>query len=291
MNIGEAPTATRDLVAAVSSELTPTERRIAEAVLAEPEIALAKVDKEARLDVVCTLACGAATGLGAAMYKAKVEPGSRVVVFGLGGIGLNVIQGLRLAGADQIVGVDTLPPTAEKMRRLMHYGQMFQSHSLHFFHLASPDLLFGFDADVAQRNVLGVAAAHPELARQGILMRKYGQEIIKMTAGKKIHGITAIPGGVHKTFFPEERDYFLVDNETPSVDTMIEWSKGVVNFIKDYHDKNFAWLDKFASYPSGHLGLVGKDGALEMYDGRMRAIDAEGKIQPTPAVVVSGSPM
>ena len=112
----------------------------------------------------------------------------------------------------------------------------------------------------------------------GIQMRQFGQEIIRALAGKKIHGITAIPGGVHKTFFPEERDYFLQDNETPSIDTMIEWSKGVVDFIKDYHDKNFAWLDKFASYPSGHLGLVGKDGALEMYDGRMRAIDAEGKV-------------
>ena len=68
---------------------------------------------------------------------------------------------------DGIVGVDKLTPTAEKMRRLMHYGQMFQSHALHFFHLASPDLLFGFDAPVAKRNVIGVIAEHPELARPG----------------------------------------------------------------------------------------------------------------------------
>ncbi|NQT86243.1 nickel-dependent hydrogenase large subunit, partial [bacterium] len=92
---------------------------------------------------------------------------------------------------DVIVGADTLTPTAEKMRRLMHYGQFFQSHALHFFHLVSPDLLFGFDADPAIRNVIGVAKKFPELAVQGVMMRKYGQEIIKATAGKKIHGTGA----------------------------------------------------------------------------------------------------
>ena len=83
---------------------------------------------------------------------------------------------------DMIVGADKLTPTAEKMRRLMHYGQFFQSHALHFFHLVSPDLLFGFDADPAIRNVIGVAKKFPDLAVQGVMMRKYGQEIIKATA-------------------------------------------------------------------------------------------------------------
>jgi NAD-reducing hydrogenase large subunit len=112
----------------------------------------------------------------------------------------------------------------------------------------------------------------------GIQMRQFGQEIIRALAGKKIHGITAVPGGVHKTFHPEERDYFLADNGAPSIDTMIQWSQDVVAFIKDYHDKNFHFLDSFASYPSGHLGLVGNDGALEFYDGRMRAIDSHGEV-------------
>ena len=70
----------------------------------------------------------------------------------------------------------------------MHYGQIFQSHVLHFFHLASPDLLFGIDADPKQRNIIGVVLEHTELAHQAVLMRKYGQEIIAATAGKKIHG-------------------------------------------------------------------------------------------------------
>ncbi len=110
---------------------------------------------------------------------------------------------------DQIVGVSKLTPTAEKMRRLMHYGQIFQSHALHFFHLASPDLLFGFDADVSKRNVIAVATEFPELAVQGVKMRQFGQEVIHATAGKKIHGTGAIPGGINKNLSLKERDAFL----------------------------------------------------------------------------------
>jgi NAD-reducing hydrogenase large subunit len=181
---------------------------------------------------------------------------------------------------DQIYGVDPedLHPTATRLRRLLHYAQVFQSHALHFFYLASPDLLFGLDAPVAKRTVGAVAMEHEDLARKGIQMRQFGQELIKALAGKKIHGIIAIPGGVHKAFSAEERDYFLADNGTPSVDTMIRWSQEVVEFIKAYHDQHFRWLDSFASYPSGHLGLVDSNGALEYYDGRMRAIDAHGNI-------------
>jgi S-(hydroxymethyl)glutathione dehydrogenase/alcohol dehydrogenase len=74
-----------------------------------PEIALAKVREDAPFDKICYIGCGVTTGIGAVIYTAKVEPGANVVVFGLGGIGLNVIQGARLAGADMIVGVDLNP--------------------------------------------------------------------------------------------------------------------------------------------------------------------------------------
>ncbi len=181
---------------------------------------------------------------------------------------------------DQIIGLnpEDLSPTATKLRRLLHYGQVFQSHALHFFYLASPDLLFGKTAPKERRNVVQVAIENKELARKGILMRKFGQEVIKAVAGKKIHGIAAVPGGVHKTFFPEERDYFLTENDTPSIDTMIEWSLEMVGFIKEYHQQNAQWLDTFAAFPSGHLGLVSSGGALELYDGLLRAVDAQGKV-------------
>jgi len=172
---------------------------------------------------------------------------------------------------DIIVGGEKLTPTAEKVRRLMHYGQMFQSHALHFFHLASPDLLFGFDADVKIRNIIGVAAKYPDLAVQGVMMRKYGQEIIKATAGKKIHGTGAIPGGVNKNVSIEERDFFLKD-----LDQMIEWSRSALKIAKDYTVESLERLAPFGSFDSNHLSVVREDGAMDFYHGRLRAIDAEG---------------
>ena len=181
---------------------------------------------------------------------------------------------------DQLVGIDPadLSPTATKLRRLMHFGQVFQSHALHFFYLAAPDLLFGVDAPADKRNVVAVAVEHRELATKGIVMRKFGQEIIKAVAGKRIHGILSVPGGVHKTFTPEEREYFLDGKKIESIDTMIEWAQSMVDFMKDYHEKNRKFLDEFADFPSGHLGMVDDKGGLDLYEGRLRALDAEGQV-------------
>ncbi len=172
---------------------------------------------------------------------------------------------------DAIVGARKLTPTAEKMRRLMHYGQFFQSHALHFFHLVSPDLLFGFDADPAIRNVIGVAKKFPDLAVQGVMMRKFGQEIIKATAGKKIHGTGAIPGGINKNLSVAERDFFLKD-----IEQMLTWSRGALKIARDYTVENLEKLVPFGSFDSNHLSLVREDGAMDIYHGRLRAIDAQG---------------
>jgi NAD-reducing hydrogenase large subunit len=180
---------------------------------------------------------------------------------------------------DVIVGAGTghgLTPTGEKMRRLMHYGQMFQSHALHFFHLSSPDFLLGYDADPEIRNVVGVAINFPELATQGVMMRKYGQEVIHHTAGKKIHGTGAIPGGINKNLTIEERDLLLHGADPLNADKMIEWADAAVQLFKDYYLKNRDFVDNFAYFPSNHLSLVRKDGALDLYHGVMRAVDANG---------------
>ena len=181
---------------------------------------------------------------------------------------------------DRIVGGEQLTPTAEKIRRLMHYGQMFQSHALHFFHLASPDLLFGtdgtaasaFGAPVEQRNILAVAAKYPELAVQGVMMRKYGQEVIKATAGKKIHGTGAIPGGVNKNLSVSERDALLNDAEQ-----MLAWARSAVKIIRDFTTDHLVELIPFGSFDSNHLSLVReKDGALDLYHGVLRAVSKDG---------------
>ena len=172
---------------------------------------------------------------------------------------------------DRIVGGEKLTPTAEKMRRLMHYGQTFQSHALHFFHLASPDLLFGFDADPLIRNVIGVAGKYSDLAVQGVMMRKFGQEIIKATAGKKIHGTGAIPGGINKNLSVAERDEFLKD-----MDQMMTWSRGALKVAKDYTVENIELAKAFGSFDSSHLSIVKEDGCMDLYHGNLRAIDSEG---------------
>lgn len=173
---------------------------------------------------------------------------------------------------DSIVGVDRLTPTAEKMRRLMHYGQMFQSHSLHFFHLASPDLLFGFDADPGVRNVVGIIEQHRDLAVQAVRMRKFGQEIIKATAGKKVHGTGAIPGGINKNLSLVERDALLADT-----DQMLAWSRSAVDIARKYTLENLDKLRDFASFESNSMSIIRDDGAMDLYNGGLRAIDKNGK--------------
>ena len=174
---------------------------------------------------------------------------------------------------DVIAGVDVLSPTAEKMRRLMHYGQTYQSHALHFFHLASPDLLFGFDAPVEKRHVLAVLAAFPEVAKKAVLMRKYGQEVIKATAGKKVHGTGAIPGGINKNLSIEERDALAKD-----IDTMLEWAVEGLELCKKVTLENAGMLLPFGAFPSNHVSIVRADGCLDLYDGKLRAKNADGAV-------------
>lgn len=175
---------------------------------------------------------------------------------------------------DMIVGVspDKLTPTATHLRRLLHLGQVLQSHALHFFHLSSPDLLFGFDDAVAHRNIIGVIADHPELGLQGIRLRKYGQEVIRMVSGKRIHGSAGIPGGMNKALSNQDRATLLTD-----IDQIIEWCRGGVNLIKKVYLSNPQFHQQFGFIESNFLSLVRADGALELYHGGLRAKDAHGQ--------------
>jgi NAD-reducing hydrogenase large subunit len=175
---------------------------------------------------------------------------------------------------DRIAGVDTLPPTAEKMRRLMHYGQIMQSHVLHFFHLSAPDILFGFGADYQKRNIFEVLKENPELARRAILMRKFGQEIIEATAGKKVHGTAAVPGGINRNLPIALRDRFL-----SQIDEMQDWAMDALALARDYILEHLEMVGDFADFPSPYLSLArSADGALDLYDGTLRVIDRDGTL-------------
>ena len=173
---------------------------------------------------------------------------------------------------DGIFGIDRLTPTGEKMRRLMHYGQIFQSHALHFFYLAAPDLLFGFDAPAGRRNIVGVAAAHPELALQGVKMRRFGQEIVQATAGKRIHGTGAVPGGINKNLSLAEREPLLRE-----IEGMLAASRQAVGLVRDLALRELESFAAFGAFASHHVSLVRADGAMELYDGKLRAIDGRGE--------------
>jgi NAD-reducing hydrogenase large subunit len=174
---------------------------------------------------------------------------------------------------DMIVGARELTPTAEKIRRLMHYGQILQSHALHFFHLASPDLLFGFDSEVAKRNIVGVAAAHPDIARKGVLLRKYGQEVIRITSGKRVHGTGSIPGGVNKSLSAEERETLKKD-----IYQILAWSRDAVQMIRTLFETHLAFYNDFGRFASHSMSLVRADGAMDLYHGGLRARRDDGGI-------------
>jgi NAD-reducing hydrogenase large subunit len=174
---------------------------------------------------------------------------------------------------DRVLGAAPVSASATAVRRLMHYGQMLQSHALHFFHLASPDLLFGFDSEVAKRNIVGVAQAHPEIAKKGILLRKFGQEIIRITSGKRVHGTGAVPGGINKLVTLDERN--SLQRELPQ---MLQWAQDAVDIAKQLHAQNPALYNSFGSFRSKLMSLVRADGAMDLFDGVLRVRDENGRI-------------
>ncbi len=173
---------------------------------------------------------------------------------------------------DQILGVAP-PPAAEKLRRLMNLAQIVQSHALSFFHLSSHDLLLGFDAPAARRNLFGVAEAYPELARAGIRLRQFGQEVIAQLGGRRIHPSWAVPGGVRAPLSAEGRDAIRAG--------LPEQLEAITRTIARFKADEARFADEVASFgtfPSLFLSLVGEDGTWEHYGGALRLVDARGEV-------------
>ncbi|MCJ7738949.1 MAG: Ni/Fe hydrogenase subunit alpha [Anaerolineae bacterium] len=174
---------------------------------------------------------------------------------------------------DMLVGAEP-PRPASLLRELMHMGQMIQSHSMHFFHLAGPDLILGFDADPKIRNVVGLIQADPELTLKAVKLRQYGQEIISTLSGRRIHPKFAIPGGVNRALTGAERDQILAP-----IDEMIASMQVGLTIAKQWLETNQEIVQRFANFRSGYMGLVDPEtGALELYDGDVRLIDQDGKL-------------
>lgn len=163
------------------------------------------------------------------------------------------------------------PRPASLLRELMHMGQIIQSHGMHFFELAGPDLLLGFDAAPEIRNVVGLIGADPGLTVKAVMLRKFGQEIIKTLGGRKIHPTFAVPGGVNKALKVEERDPIL-----NGVDTAIETIQVGLKIMKDWAAANMEDINKFAVFQTGYFGLITPENGLELYEGNVRLVDKTG---------------
>jgi NAD-reducing hydrogenase large subunit len=173
---------------------------------------------------------------------------------------------------DAVLGVQ-IPRPAKLLRELMHMGQLTQSHALSFFHLSAPDLLLGYDSDPALRNVVGLIQQHPDIARKGIRLRKFGQEVIKLTAGRKIHADFPVPGGVNKALTVAERDEMRA-----GLPEAMKHAQFALDLLKRYQQDHQPEVEDFACFDSSFMGLVQSDGALEHYDGKLRFSDNDGKI-------------
>lgn len=173
---------------------------------------------------------------------------------------------------DAIISAD-IPRTAKLLRELMHMGQVIQSHSMHFFELAGPDLILGWDADPKIRNVVGLIEANPELAMKAVRLRKFGQEIIAKLAGRRIHPNYAVPGGVNNPLSVKDRDELLRD-----IDTMISYIQEGIGLAKDWIEKNKEMVEEFGVFSSGYMGLISEDNGLELYDGKVKLIDKDGNL-------------
>ncbi|MGB7084996.1 MAG: Ni/Fe hydrogenase subunit alpha [Phormidesmis sp.] len=173
---------------------------------------------------------------------------------------------------DRLLAVD-IPPAAEKLRRLMNLGQIIQSHALSFFHLSSPDLLLGWESNPAQRNIFGLMAVEPEIARGGIRLRQFGQVVIEQLGGRKIHPAWAVPGGVRSN---------LSDAGKAEIRERLPEAKATILAALDRFKRLLEDLQEeahiFGNFPSLFMGLVADDGTWEHYGGLLRFVDSGGNI-------------
>lgn len=173
---------------------------------------------------------------------------------------------------DAILGA-RIPEAAEKLRRLMNWAQIVQSHALSFFHLSAPDLLLGMESDPGERHVVGLIQKYPELARSGIRLRQFGQSIIRMMGGKSVHPAWTVPGGVRSPMTIDTRDE--IRRMLPEA---FDTAYVALDLLKDSFEKFDKEVTVYGDFPSLFMGLVTPEGGLEHYDGLLRVIDSEGNV-------------
>ena len=175
---------------------------------------------------------------------------------------------------DAVFGV-TPPPAGRKLRELCNSIAYMEEHILHFYFLGGADFVMGPGADYSVRNVIGIVGKLPDVARQVVKVRHMTAHMLEIASGRAIHPVAAVPGGFSKP---------LTQDERKELKKMAQEAFELCKFSMDYAKKNIfpAYLDAVKTVgviKTGFLGTVADDGALNLYDGKLRMMDASGKYE------------
>ncbi len=172
---------------------------------------------------------------------------------------------------DAVFGVEPTP-AGKKLRDLCNSIAYTEEHILHFFFLSGPDFVMGPDSDYSVRNVIGIAQSNPEIGKSVVRNRYLGCEMLETISGKSIHPVTAVPGGFSKPLTQAERDKVL-----PMAEEVLEFAKFSIAFAKEsIFPKYLDTVKTLGVINTGFLGTVSDDGALNVYDGKLRLMRPDG---------------
>ncbi len=177
---------------------------------------------------------------------------------------------------DMAAGVEP-PPAGRLLRELLYMGHYIHSHALSLFVLSGPDLVLGLDGDPAQRNIVGVVGAAPEVAKKALRLRTLGQKINELVGGRGTHPVTAIAGGMSFRLDEERRGTLCawIDEATGIASELAPIAR---DLLLRQVERHAAMIGGW-TLPVWSVGTVQEDGTLSLYDGRLRAVDATGAVR------------
>ena len=173
---------------------------------------------------------------------------------------------------DEILAI-TPTQAGINIRKIINLAQILQSHTLNFYHLSAPDFIYGFDAKKQDRNIFKMIQTHPDMARDGIQLRAFGQKIIETLGGKRIHPDWIVPGGMSHFMTLEQKENIL--SQIPKA---MDIAQKTIKFFTNNLHKFQKEIDSFGTFPSLFMSLVNEKGNLEHYDGLLKFIDANGNV-------------
>jgi len=179
---------------------------------------------------------------------------------------------LAAAKANDIVfGVEP-PPAAKKLREFCQSISYCSNKILYFYFLTGPDLIMGPGADPAKRNIFGILSENPEMGKKAVRARYLGTQMLNIVSGKSIHPMTAVPGGCSKPLTEADRDKAL-----PMAEEVLEFAKFTMSNAKEnIFSKYMDEMKTLGAIETGFLGTVTDDGALNLYDGKLRLMKPDG---------------